>query len=332
MKNNNIFATLGIFTITLFLTLMGCTTAAPIPTIPEQTISIVNTSTATLIPFTPTSIPPTQTSSATPGLTPSPSSTPISTPSIEPTATETPYAIPTPPGEGATDQVLWLLETNNGCQLPCWWGMVPGQTEWETSEKLLSLFDENIYTASDSEFVFYVPLIPLPTRVFETDEVQQFYRVEDGIVVRIDTLVSIGDTPDGYLNQYTLPSFLSTYGQPSEVWLSTYSSAFENDDLPFFVVMFYPEQGIVASYSDNGIVQGNSVQGCPQADPVSYLILFVPNSEQTFEEVIDKTSALAERKYLSLEESTDMDVATFYETFKNLDNTTCLETPASLWR
>ncbi|MCP4538783.1 MAG: hypothetical protein GY832_16745 [Chloroflexi bacterium] len=25
-----------------------------------------------------------------------------------------------------------MLETNGGCDLPCWWGVTPGQSEWQT--------------------------------------------------------------------------------------------------------------------------------------------------------------------------------------------------------
>jgi hypothetical protein len=73
------------------------------------------------------------------------------------------------------------------------------------------------------------------------------------------------------------------------------------------------------------------VRGCPQAYPVSTLRLWTPNSDFTFEQLVSNSSAF-NREYLFLEESTEMDVTTFYETFKKSDNTTCLDTPTNLWR
>jgi hypothetical protein len=130
--------------------------------------------------------------------------------------------------------------------------------------------------------------------------------------------------------QYMLDTFLRTYGEPTEVWLSTYSGPFEHNDLPFRVLLVYPLQGIAALYSDNGIKQGEATHGCPQQDPVSVLSLWDPLLDLSFEE-IKNSSAAFNVDFLSLEESTGMDMTTFYETFKNPDNTTCLETPANLW-
>ena len=158
----------------------------------------------------------------------------------------------------------------------------------------------------------------------------------DGVVDTIETDVSIGDTLPGYLDQYTLSAFLTTYGEATEVWLATYSSPpgggpGSDGILPFVVVLFYPEQGIAALYDDLGEIVDDMVRGCPQAYPVSTLRLWTPNSDFTFEQLVSNSSSF-NREYLPLEESTGMDVTTFYERFKDPDNITCLETPANLWR
>ena len=321
-----------LFVVIIFFTLAGCTATSPVATPSGEAVSSVSTIVATPALPTQTPLPATPTPSTTPTLTPTPSSPPTSAPTVTPTATETPYAIPTPLGTEVTEQVLWLMETNNGCQLPCWWGIIPGQTEWQAAEKLLVLFDAHIYTVSASGFDYYNPSIPLPVGLFSVNQVSPIYAVQNGIVQKIETLVPIGDTASAYFAQYVLPTFLTTYGQPREIWLSTYRSAFEEGDLPFFTVLFYPDQGIMAVYEDNGERRGDLVEGCPQEDIVSYLVLQVPGLDKTFEETITRTSGLGEWDYLLLEEATEIDVATFYETFQNPDNTTCLQTPANLWR
>ncbi len=321
-----------LFIVVVFFTLAGCTTTSITPTTigSGETISSVNTTVATPPPPTRTPLTATPTPSMTPTLTPTASSTPTSIPTIA--ATETPFAIPTPPGMESTEQVLWLMETNNGCQLPCWWGITPGQTEWSVAQQFLSRFDSNIYEAfAPSGSIYYGIGIPLPPEIFLVDRMELGILVHEGVVERILTNVSFSKTPPGYLTQYTLSTFLNTYGRPAEVWLFTYRSPFEENDLPFVVVLYYHDQGIVVLYSDNGERQGELVQGCPQEDPVSFTSLWSPDLNLTFEQVTTDTSAL-DMNYLALEEATEMDVVTFYETFRQPENTTCLETPADLWR
>jgi hypothetical protein len=324
MKNSKLLIVMA----NLLLILAGCTVSSAAPAPLGEGLSDISTIVVTLTPSATRTLPPvTQTPSPTPALTLAPSPTP--TPTAQPTVTETPVAIPTPPGTSLTEQVLWLYETNNGCQLPCWWGMTPGQTTWPIAEEFLNRFDEDIYSASSApRRAYYGVLIPLPTKVFGEDWSELGIVVQDDVINHIRTRVSMGNTPPGYLTQYMLSTFLTTYGQPAEVWLSTYSAPYS--DLPFRVVLFYPDQGIAALYGSNGIKQGEVVSGCPQQSPVGFLSLWGPSLTLTFEEV--KSSAAAYNvDFLSLEDSTEMDVTTFYETFKNPDNSTCLETPAHLW-
>ena len=309
---------------------VGCTVASPTPTVTNEfatPLSVVPTALSRPI-HTPTPPPPLPSTTPTPTEKPA-TFTPTST--LEPTSTETPVLIPTAPGKSVTEQVLWLFETNNGCQLPCWWGITPGQTTWATAASFLTILDQNIYEdLSVPELVYYEVSVPVPSEIFIVNQTDISFLVRDNRVMWILTDVSIGHTPPDHLTPYLLSNFLLVYGEPSEVWLFTYSSAFEEGDLPFIVVLFYPQRGILALYSDNGIKQGDIVQGCPQRDPVSELMLRVPELDLTFEQIVSGSSVFG-RDYLSLTEATGMDVATFYETFKNPDNIVCLETPANLW-
>ena len=321
----------GLFFITILIAVTGCTMSDTSLSTPTREV-IAAASTISLTRVLPSSTPlsSTSTPSPLPSTTPVPSLT--SMPTMHSTPTETLMPTPTLTDTELEQLALELFETNNGCQLPCWWGITPGQTEWETAYQLIKIFDRIPHRVSvNSELVFYEPHIPLPLEIFGDSGTGQFYDVQNGIVIGIETQVAIGHIPDGYLTPYTLASFLATYGQPTEVWLSTYPAAREGDSLPFSVILFYPEQGIVAKYRGNGEEHEDYVRGCPQTNPVSYLSLFPPNSKKTFQATRVGTSGLSEWRYLRLEESTEMDVLTFYQTFKNSDNTTCLETPDKNW-
>lgn len=257
---------------------------------------------------------------------------PTETPSPLPTSTAEPGQILTPPGNSAEEQVLWLYETNNGCQLPCWWGIVPGETDWQTARAFLRRFDQDIYRNDlPSGEIFFAVDVPLPTEVFSENRTELGILVANDVVQGMQAAVSIGDTPPGFLELYTLSTFLTAYGQPSEVWLSTYHKPFENDSLPFDMLLFYPQQGIMALFNDNAILDGSLVKGCPQQDPVRVVSLWSPALGWTFDKVKNDSSAY-NVDYLRLEDTTDWDTTTFYETFKNPDNTTCIETEAELWR
>ena len=82
---------------------------------------------------------PIPTSSKTPFVTPTtqmimPSPTAIS---IIPTTTLlTPTYAPTMTELEKTSAILKLLRENAGCNLPCWWGFVPGITHWKDESVL----------------------------------------------------------------------------------------------------------------------------------------------------------------------------------------------------
>ncbi len=326
MKSNKCLS-IKLFIIIGFFTLAGCVVTPSGSMSATKVASSTNTNAPTinLVSITPTPM-------ITPSLEPTPINTSTSTPTIPLTAIETPFAISTPLGVETTEQALWLFETNNNCHLPCWWGITPGQTRWQIAKEFLSVFDADIYeTTTPSGLTYYGIDIPLSSEIFLTDRMELGILARDGIVEEIITDVSIGNAPLDYLTQYSLSTFLNTYGQPSEVRLFTYRSPFEEGDLPFVVTLYYSDQGIVALYGDNGERQGNLVQGCPQEYPVSFLSLWSPDLNLSFDQIINGTSAL-EKEYLLLEEAAVMDVATFYEIFKDIDNTTCLETSADLWR
>ncbi len=315
----------------LFLILAGCTVSTSLSTASSNTVLA---STATVVITQDLSMP-TSTLTQVPSVTSTilPTATPITLASPFPIVTKTPISIPTPLGINIKEQVLWLYETNNDCLLPCWWGIIPGQTSWPIAERFLDGFDRYIYKdASIPESVYYgVGIdIPLPLDVFAEGMMVLDVLVQNNVVEIIETDVSIGNTPSGYLSQYTLSALLTTYGQPSEIWLSTNSKPFEYNELPFDTVLFYSDQGIMALYNDNGTKHEDVVRGCPQQNPVRVLTLWNPALDLTFEQA--SRSSAYNVDFLPLEEATSMDVISFYDTFKASENTVCLETKAELWR
>ena len=174
--------------------------------------------------------------------------------------------------------------------------------------------------------------MPVPPEIFVVNYIEVGFLVREGVVEEMmSPLATTTLFPLEYFMEYILPSILTTYGKPSQVWLSTYSDAFEEGDLPFILILIYFDQGVLLSFGTNGEMKNGLVQGCFSLEPVSSFQLWHPGLYSTFDQATDGKS-IANRDYLPLEEATGMDVTTFYETFKNPDKTVCLETPANLWK
>lgn len=117
------------------LMLFGCQSA---PANYITTTTLESTSSPTTLPITPMPnliTPFVQTAETT-----------YPTPSVTTTtlAVVTPTTLSTLSYDEALVTVQTLYETNNGCLLPCWWGITPGKTTWEQTKDLLSPFVSQI--------------------------------------------------------------------------------------------------------------------------------------------------------------------------------------------
>jgi hypothetical protein len=124
------------------IVVIGCSTGSstPVEKLEIPTLTIQSEAVTETIAI-PTEIP-TLTTTQSPIPT---TALPISTITLtsEPTLTWTP--LPTlSPGE-ADVLVMDLLENNAGCQLPCWWGIWPGETTWDEAKYYLETFASKIY-------------------------------------------------------------------------------------------------------------------------------------------------------------------------------------------
>ncbi len=152
------------------------------------------------------------------------------------------------------------------------------------------------------------------------------YIIEDGVIERAKIPIDF--------ETYTLSTFLEEFGSPKEIWLSTYKTEYPAGVLPFIMYLFYPDQGILASFGPQQTsLTTNSVKGCKLESSINYLRLWSPgNSDLSFKDVGDLFEMkLWNEKHLQIEEATGMSVTEFYELFKKPGNTTCLVTPKDLW-
>ena len=124
----------------LILVMGGCSQITP--SLNQQSTSISSN-----LVFTPTSSDKGQTQTKTITATktsPAPKPTVFATekvlPTFTPTSVSTLTPLPTLSQRDAHDLIQALLQNNGGCRLPCWWGITPGQTDWNTARQFLDTF------------------------------------------------------------------------------------------------------------------------------------------------------------------------------------------------
>ncbi len=275
------------------------------------------------------------TTTPTPIFTPTKTSAEINTftETDTPTATQTETPLPTLSAEKAEEFFVELFKTNRGCLLPCWWGFTPGETSWEDARRFLEPFARFNKLVDQTKPRFSMDfLVPVPKETFHIP-LEHIYRVQDGIITSM--VIQLGSIPEYTFSSYTLSSFLTTYGPPREIWLSTYSTEYPPGVLPVMIILFYPDRGILATYFPwRAAIVGNTIQACEVDAPPSMFGLWSPDRKMTFMEAarefrlnLDEEGILV----LPIEEATKMDVKTFYETYQNPNTTICLETPKELW-
>lgn len=298
-----------------------------------------------------------------PGRTPlpaihTPSLRPISSPSPEPPtrtsptpspvlATHTPY--PPPPTSTLApalppDQerafVVGMLETNGGCELPCWWGITPGETDWQTVRSLFASLGKRT-----NDIPYSDGTIGHGSRNFEVSHPEHLDHLEyyvahtfverDGRVQSVEVKCEVfrDATSEQFArdwHRYSLDQVLTRYGLPSQVMLELWPNPPE-PYYPYRLFVFYEHLGILIEY-EGPAIPGEPFRICPVFEQVNYLRLWLQSPERGIPLLqLANLDPLEQAQMLPLEEATGMDIQTFYETFRQAGTTACLESPAEIW-
>jgi hypothetical protein len=224
---------------------------------------------------------------------------------------ETP--LPTLSAPESTEFIKELLLNNGGCKLPCFWGLVPGTTEWNTAKAFLETF------AEVEEGKYYSARIQDPE--YPWDIVINF-KVQEGILVK----VLVGPT---VTSNFTIDKLLIDYGKPEEVYLLTYRNA-PAFPTPAYLVLDYRHQGILAKYEfTSEKINDNEFLVCSQSVGP---ILWLRSSEKMLTELEINQSTLGYEpsfKLRKIDEVSDISVDEFYDEFKRPP--ACFTTPVDIW-
>jgi hypothetical protein len=312
--------------LSLFVLLLGCSDSGmqkeriPLPT-NLNTDGIISTQTANATMLT------TTTSVFIPLTTPSKTVIPISTKTPRPMISPTWTPVSTLLSDKALAKLLSLYADNGGCELPCWWGITPGKTTWQTARETLFSMG-SVYGPIEKEGVsLYEPEYIVPKSV---DPLGYIWPV---IWVKDDVVLAIG-TNSGWIEpdfDYSLAGFLSSLGAPDEIWLKIITDSMSK---PYYEMrLFYKERGIEIGATGEARINGNKLNLCPkefkQGEFPPGILLWAPSDKVNFKNMNSFLGNLTNRNsenFYPLEDLTEeFDTMTFYKTFHDPSSRVCLD-------
>lgn len=280
-----------------------------------------------------------------------PTLTMVSMPKTTPSPTITSTAIPTLTVEQARTRLLDLLASNGDCALPCLWGITPGVSNYQDARTIL----EPLISISRSTHFGAVSPDDISPLYIEGDltigtTVAYLYAANDGVVNSIAFQVNASqENSDGYIDvfdseifgkhvgAYALSHILSEHGVPEAVLVSTDGGGERGKNVPgFYMLLFYPDQGLLVSYTTyRQLVDGN-VRGC-LANAHIELRLFSAGRPDTFAKGLAQTKwknlwpvPADSPHWKSVDVATSMSLEQFYEIFHQ-PTEECVDTPVNLW-
>jgi hypothetical protein len=240
-------------------------------------------------------------------------------------------ATPTPLSKEQIDQ--WILDKINNkgnCQLPCWWGIIPGKTTWDEALAMLQPYASEVHAGKTTNDTFsaYMAFDYPPEGVTTASALYISFIVKNNIIQTISI--------DGVdqVSTLQLPNLLKEYGPPTGgVWVDGYSgSAFDYGPRQVAIHIFYPDSGIFAQYdAPGGEVKNGNLYNCLAYGPLLYL--WSPEADVSYNQAIRGLGLDFQFPFLPSRIALGMDEQQFYEAYKDKNTTqeVCLKTPVDLW-
>ncbi len=283
------------------------------------------------------------------------------TPSIEvqPTSideTQRPTNILPPISVEEAKSKIEMFIADNGCDLPCIWGITPGKT---TLEDLRNLFGR--YPEYEVPYDFYISSHInnskggiLDTGLWEDNFLLNTSLEYSGKNNILDLLVLYTEfqyrTGEGITETgkpvygdpvfsrayqyYLLPSILSKYGNPSKVLIYPFPDNERIDPQEFSLVLVY-DQGFMIEYIFPKEISGENYKGCHSKSAFITVSSWDPKNQPSFEEIVSMStvgiSQYTWQLFKNLEDTTALRAEKFAELLGNPENNGCIYTPMEYW-
>mgnify|MGYP000415724930 CR=1 FL=1 len=313
---------------TLLVFLVACcspsvTQLTPSPTPVKVSATITLTPTPTVVTVTPT--PALRVSTPTP----SPTHTPTKPPTLTP--------LPTLTQKERDIQILQLLQTNGGCSLPCWWGISPGTTTWDTARQLFVSMGSKVPTQShrDGSIKHEISFDLLESDMYVDIHISQ----RDGLIESIKVMSESYIEPIAFQSAwelYSLKQVLTVYGKPSRVWVQLAAGPVRPEStMGYGLWLFYDQLGFLIQYGGTGLKVQPLYHVCPTTQGQGGMVYIQLVLRAVENDVPLETLAGVTEEWLPyllpIEEAAGLSVTEFYTLFRTENDMPCFDTPRDLW-
>jgi hypothetical protein len=205
-----------------------------------------------------------------------------------PVSTATATMIPTLAPDVARDELFKMLKTNGNCNLPCWWGVIPGQSTKNDIHfafmPFSSIGSEGSFRPKSGGIGFF----PISLEDFNINLSLNYQLLEPNgqiEIIYVEIRQIKGDQYAPYADVFSLFSLqeiLSAYGPPEDVGLEADLHQFElNAPTFFYIYLSYPDKGIYLRYTTPAEeISGKKIQSCPSE---AYIDLWLTPPEKTIQ-------------------------------------------------
>jgi hypothetical protein len=295
------FPLLSLIVIPVFL-LTGCTSSSttmqPTQVTPTPAYSAPSATSTAVLALTPTLV-------NTDTLTPAPTAT-AKLPTYTPSITVTPTQVDTLEPENALATIQPLLEDPMNCEVPCFWGILPGKTRIDEARTLFGALGFTPFEGTDqnSEKGFYT--IDYESGMGRDSSVTLFhnrYRLVENIIVRPEITEQEEESPREWI-AYSPESLIKKYGKPSDVKFSLFWGA--NKSTETTMTMYFKDDDLVVHYIGSNLfpAQNHSPLFCPLTALFEHARLWLgpdPPNLPTFDAVsLEQATSLTMEQFTQL--------------------------------
>jgi hypothetical protein len=247
------------------------------------------------------------------------------------------FPVQTPPPTQATEVIRAFYMNNGGCELPCLWGIVPGQTRIETIEgnfSQIATFHDITRSVDHFQTVAFTVLAPNDlVGAYDDEQWSISLRLENDVVVGLLSSITVIED----FSNPSLAKFLSYFGQPEEIRISVIESQLVDENPDYEIALYYPSKGVFIRWRGGAYTvlskteKGITLTACPQYLPIEsdtlkgfyppFFYLFSPDGTVPFDEIIYKH--LSEDPSASYQPLSTADVKKFYTMYSQSNTQEC---------
>jgi hypothetical protein len=215
-----------------------------------------------------------------------------------------------------------LLATNSDCELPCWWGISPG--EEPTPDNINFVMSVPDHRITNDLIGFYAQVTGGNTDAGRNYDIKAIAVLASGIVsnIRINSATTVSSSEEFTKDwqEYTLHRMLTKLGKPTEVRMGWNSiSTDPNSDIVFTMDVLYDDRGIAIHYWEDVQKRGGRYLVCPSFPRLTSigLLLTKANDATHFRNTVNNWDRYNTKLTLPIDEMANMSIDDFYNTFKD---------------